>query len=129
MHEHRPIDSHITFLEVSDIEQSHRFYASQLGLSMVLDQGGCRIYRMTDTAFLGVCEKPGDHESNVVVTIVTADVDGWHRQLTEAGVQTDGVPRDNPDYRIYHFYSSDPDGHTIEVQRFWDEDWDRPQPS
>lgn len=59
----------------------------------------------------------------MVVTIVSDDVDGWYQRITRAGVDTDGPPRDNADYRIYHFYVTDPDGHTLEVQRFWDADW------
>jgi catechol 2,3-dioxygenase-like lactoylglutathione lyase family enzyme len=121
--EHLEIDSGITFLRVADLERSHRFYSADLGLTLVLDQGGCRIYRLTESAFLGVCERPGPVGSNVIVTFVTEDVDGWHERVAAAGVEPDGPPRDNPDYRIYHFFVTDPDGHTLEVQRFWDDDW------
>lgn len=121
---HLEIDSGITFLRVADLERSHRFYLGDLGLALVLDQGGCRIYRLTGSAFLGVCERSGPVESNVIVTFVTEDVDGWHERMNGAGVKTDGPARDNPDYRIYHFFATDPDGHTLEVQRFWDDDWD-----
>lgn len=118
-----PVDAHITFLTVADIDRSHEFYAAGLGLAMVLDQGGCRIYRMTPDAFLGVCERPNPGSSGVVVTIVTGDVDGWYSRFDRAGADIDDVPRDNPEYRIYHFFARDPDGHLLEVQRFWDDDW------
>ncbi len=118
-----PIDSHITFLRVRDLAVSHAFYADGLGLSLVLDQGGCRIYRLTASAFLGVCERPEPVESGVMVTIVTKEVAAWHARFVEAGAAIDGPPRDNPDYRIFHFFATDPDGHTLEVQRFWDADW------
>ena len=117
------IDSTITFLRVSDIERSHTFYAGGLGLDLVLDQGGCRIYRITDTSYLGVCVRDTAGSSGVVYTIVTDDVDGWHRRFTNAGAEVDGPPRDNAEYRIYHFFANDPDGHLLEVQRFWDADW------
>ena len=61
--------------------------------------------------------------SNVVVTIVSDEVEGWHTRFSEAGAITDGEPRDNPEYQIFHFFAEDPDGHMIEVQRFWDKDW------
>lgn len=121
------IDANITFLRVADIERSHAFYANGLGLTLVLDQGGCRIYRLSETAYLGVCERVDAGTSNVIVTIVTEDVVGWHKRFTSTGADVDGSPRDNPDYRIHHFFASDPDGHHIEVQRFWDEDWADPQ--
>jgi catechol 2,3-dioxygenase-like lactoylglutathione lyase family enzyme len=120
------IDSTITFLEVADLERSHAFYADGLGLALVLDQGGCRIYRLTGTSYLGVCERSDAGSSNVIVTVVTEDVAGWHQRLTAAGAGVDAAPRDNPDYRIHHFFANDPDGHVIEVQRFWDTDWADP---
>lgn len=121
-----PIDAHITFVRVRDLAASHAFYAGGLGLQLVLDQGGCRIYRLTDTAFLGVCERPEPIASGVMVTFVSDDVAGWHRRFVEAGAETDGPPRDNPAYRIHHFFATDPDGHTLEVQHFWDDDWNQP---
>lgn len=118
-----PLEAGITFLEVADLERSHRFYTEGAGLSMILDQGECRIYRLTDTAYLGICERADPSPSNVIVTLVTDDVAGWHRRLVGAGAGVDGPPRDNEKYRIHQFFATDPDGHVLEVQRFWDEDW------
>lgn len=120
------IDGFIIFLKVSDLERSHRFYGEGLGLQLVLDQGGCRIYRLRDGAFLGVCERAGAGSSNVIVTFVTDDVAGWHRKMAGAGAGLDGPPRDNPEYGIHHFFATDPDGHLLEVQRFWDTSWTVP---
>ena len=50
-------DQQVTFLLVADLATSSRFYGEQLGLEMVLDQGDCRIYRITPTAFIGICER------------------------------------------------------------------------
>ena len=120
------IDAGITFFRVADIERAHTFYEQGLGLELVLDQGGCRIYRLTDTSYLGVCEREEHPPSNVITTIVTDDVDGWYRRFVGAGGDVDGEPRDNDDYRIYHFFGTDPDGYVLEVQRFWDDDWSEP---
>jgi len=117
------IDGSIIFLRVSDIERSHTFYVKGLGLSLVVDQGDCQIYRLTDTSYLGVCERPEPVASNVIMTIVSDDVAGWHERFVSAGADVDGPPRDNPEYRIHHFFANDPDGHLIEVQRFWNADW------
>lgn len=118
-----PLDAHITFLRVADIDRSHGFYAEGLGLPLVLDQGGCRIYRLNEGAYLGLCERDQPGSSGVVVTIVTGKVDAWYNRFAAAGAEIEGQPQDNPDYRIYHFFARDPDGHLLEVQRFWDEDW------
>lgn len=116
----------ITFLRVADLDRSHRFYGERLGLSLVLDQGGCRIYELVPGSYLGTCERPDPGSSGVMVTFVTDDVAGWHDRFTAAGAEVDGPPRDNADYRIHHFFATDPDGHTLEVQRFWDDDWADP---
>jgi catechol 2,3-dioxygenase-like lactoylglutathione lyase family enzyme len=118
-----PVDAHVTFLRVADLDRSHRFYSAGLGLTLVLDQGGCRIYRLTDQAYLGVCLREDPGSRGVVVTIVTDQVDEWYERFGAAEGDVDGPPRDNAEYRIYHFFATDPDGHLLEVQRFWDEDW------
>jgi len=45
-------------------------------------------------------------------------VDEMYRRITK---MADAAPKDNPNYRIYHFYAKDPDGRAIEFQYFWDE--------
>jgi catechol 2,3-dioxygenase-like lactoylglutathione lyase family enzyme len=89
----------------------------------VLDQGGCLIYRTSGSGYLGLCERAEPGSSGVIFTFVTDDVAGWHDRFTAAGADVDGPPRDNDEYRIHHFFATDPDGHLLEVQRFWDTGW------
>jgi catechol 2,3-dioxygenase-like lactoylglutathione lyase family enzyme len=120
------IGQSITFLLVEDLERSARFYSGDLGLAEVLDQGSCRIYRVAADAYLGICERPGRTSSDgVIVTIVTPDVEGWHRRLTARGVPAEQPPRANAEYRIHHALYRDPDGHLVEIQRF-DDGWPPP---
>jgi catechol 2,3-dioxygenase-like lactoylglutathione lyase family enzyme len=109
----------ITFLPTLDLEATHTFYAGQLGFPMVLDQGTCRVYQV-GSAFWGFCRAgvPMSDPRRVTLTIVDKDVDAWHARLSKSGVTVDGEPRENPRYRIYHFYATDPNGYQIEVQRF-----------
>lgn len=118
-----PVDAQVTFLPVTDLEASHAFYADGLGFDLVLDQGPCRIYRTAPSSFLGICRKSAVTISGVIVTIVADDVAGWYERCVAAGIPVDGPPRDNPEYRIHQFFATDPDGHTIEFQRFWDAGW------
>lgn len=122
------IDSQITFLYTRDLVATARFYEQSLGFKLTLDQGSCRIYRITDSAYLGFCQRenlpdqPG-LESKVIFTFVTQEVDRWYERLTTQGVIIDKPPANNPAYDIYHFFFRDPNGYLIEVQRFLNPSW------
>jgi catechol 2,3-dioxygenase-like lactoylglutathione lyase family enzyme len=121
-----PIDAQITFLYVADLRRSADFYENILGLSLANDQGSCRIYRVTGgDAYLGICERESTVAAGdtLIFTIVTADVDRWHRQLQSRGWPCDNPPSVNQQYNIYHFFTRDPDGYKLEIQRFLDENW------
>ena len=121
-------DQQVTFLLVADLEASTHFYRDVIGLEVVLDQGDCRIMRITDSAFLGICER--EHRPDpgaVLVTLVTDDVDGEHARLVAAGIDCEHEPAHNPKYNLYHAFYRDPDGFLIEVQRFLDPAWPRPK--
>ncbi len=125
-----PYDSLITFFRTPDLDRISFFYGEVVGLEMVLDQGGCRIFRAARSAYLGFCrcdrpEPPGD----TVVTLVTDDVDGVSRRLSEAGVPCEKEPGVTPRYAIYNSFFIDPDGRRLEVQRFLDPEWSRSGPS
>jgi predicted enzyme related to lactoylglutathione lyase len=119
------VDDQITFIYVSDLGRAATFYGEMLGLEMVLDQGGCLIYRVTPTSFLGVCNTRPEHVgvAGALVTFVTGDVDGWHDRVVEAGGTIVQPPRHSDEYQIYNFFAEDPDGNRFEVQRFDDPGW------
>ena len=113
-------DSQITFVPVADLARSASFYETVLLLHLTLDQGGIRIYRAANGGFIGLCQSDGplSADDRLILTFVTDRVDEWHTRLTAQGVPTDGAPRENERYQIYHFFARDPDGYRLEVQRF-----------
>lgn len=117
-------DQQVTFLLVADLDHSARFYRDVLGLDQVLDQGDCRIFRTTDSAFVGICERTdrGDPGS-ILLTLVTDDVDAQHQVLVAAGALCEKAPQHNEKYNVYHAFYRDPDGYLIEIQRFLDPMW------
>jgi catechol 2,3-dioxygenase-like lactoylglutathione lyase family enzyme len=119
-------DAQITFCYTRDLPATARFYEQTLGLPLVLDQGGCRIYRGAGDAYLGFCgREEAPVPQGVLLTLVTDDVDGWHRKLAAEGVPFEKEPAHNPEYRIYHCFFRDPNGYMLEIQRFDDPDWSR----
>jgi predicted enzyme related to lactoylglutathione lyase len=112
------IGQQVTFIYVTDLEATHRFYHAVMGFSLALDQGECRIYRVTDTAYVGVCSHRDPSPQGMILTFVTDRVDEWHRRLVEAGAAVDGPPSYSERFDVYQFFAKDPDGYVIEVQSF-----------
>ena len=114
----------IVFVYVLDLERAAKFYGDVLGLRLVLDQGGCRIYQVAGSAYLGICdrqERAGIEGS--LVTLVTQDVDQWFEKLVAAGAEIIRPPQHTEEYQIYNFFARDPDGNRLEIQRFDDPSW------
>lgn len=122
---HPPIEQQITFLTTRDLAATARFYEEVMGLRLTLDQGDCRIYRVSGEGYLGFCQRESAPERpcGVILTIVTPDVDEWYRDLSGRGVVFEKPPALNPRYNIYHCFLRDPNGYAIEIQRFLDPSW------
>ena len=122
------VDSQITFLYTDDLARAAQFYEGALGLKLALDQGGCRIYRVSDgRAYIGVCQAADApvEPASIIFTLVTPDVDGWYERISGQGWECEHAPRYNEVYDIYHFFVRDPAGYRIEIQRFPQADWDQ----
>ncbi|MBI9034173.1 MAG: VOC family protein [Bacteroidales bacterium] len=111
----------ITFLKCHDLNITTEFYTSIFELKMVLDQGGCRIFKINNGAFIGFCEKSKDNNintSDIIITLVTDEVDQWFSKAKKASAKVVKLPAVNEIYQIYHCFLLDPDGYTIEIQKF-----------
>lgn len=117
-------DALISFLPSTDLERSADFYGGVLGLTLVLDQGTCQIYRVTESSFIGVCQRGAfDNAEPVITTIVANDVDGWYQRVIGAGWTEVSKPEHSDAYKLHHIWITDPDGNKLEVQRFDDPNW------
>lgn len=119
------IEQQVTFLYTRDLAATAQFYEEVMGLSLVLDQGSCRIYQVSRDAFVGFCQSDdaSRQPSGVIFTLVTTEVDAWYRYLSDQGVAFEKKPQLNPRYNIYHTFLRDPNGYLIEIQRFLDPTW------
>lgn len=118
------IEQQITFLYTYDLATSAKFYEEKLGLKLWLDQGTCRIYTVTNSSYLGICQasdtsRPASEKQfGVIFTLVTQQVDEWYEYLKARDVAFDKPPTFNDKYKIYHCFLRDPNGYLIEIQRF-----------
>ena len=125
---HPAIDQFLTFIYTKDLAATTHFYEDVMGLTLALDQGSCRIYRVSDDGFLGICQGDAvsEHPKGIIITFATNDVDGWYQYLSDRGVPFEKAPALNPNYNIYHCLVRDPNGYLLEIQQFLDPAWPKP---
>ncbi|MBD2727789.1 VOC family protein [Nostoc sp. FACHB-892] len=124
MSPHPQIGQQITFFYTHNLNASIKFYEEMLGFELWLDQGTCRIYTVSSSGYLGLCQTSeistpsADNQSSVIFTLVTQQVDEWFEYLKERGIKFEKPPTLNEKYNIYHCFLRDPSGYLIEIQRF-----------
>jgi len=109
----------IVFIRTANLDTLKDFYIDHVGCTLWMDQGGCAIFQHGNM-LLGFCQAD-EPEIKGVYTFFYTDknqVDVMYEKFKEIA---DGPPRDNPKYLIYHFYSTDPEGRSIEFQYFLNE--------
>jgi len=85
---------YITFLGTNDLKKTSNFYQNILGLTLYKDQKMCLIFHINKQSKIGFCE----HIPKIAES-----------------------PKLNKKFNIYHFFFKDPNGYTIEIQRFLEE--------
>lgn len=108
----------IHFYGSDDLERTHHFYHDILGFELYKDQGACRIYKVNQS-YIGFCshlQLVFKHKSPLI-TLVCDDVDVIYQKLVKMDSSI-SPPIVNEQFKIYHFFSKDPNGYTIEVQKF-----------
>lgn len=111
----------ITFLYYVDLPRAMRFYEDVLGLTLEIDQGWSKIYRVTDGGYLGlVDEAHGSHKAHPVkpvqVCLRVGSVDAWSEYLKGCGIEILKGPKDVPSLGIRVIVFNDPEGYQIEIQ-------------
>jgi len=106
----------IIFLKTRRLEDIRRFYESEIGMEIWLEQADCVILKHGNL-LLGFCQREEvDLQGMITFYFDTnEEVDSFYEKFKETA---DGPPRNNPKYDIYHFFCKDPEGRTVEFQRF-----------
>lgn len=115
----------IVFFYYRDLERARRFYEDAIGLTLAVDQGFCRIYRISPTAFVGLVDQAqGMHRASadkpVTLSFVVDDVDTWYQQLVERGVRIHSPLRNATRHPTRGFVAVDPEGYFLEFETFLD---------
>ena len=122
---HPPINQNVIFTYTDNLETTSAFFREVMELDLVVDQGACHIYRMSDTGFIGICCLPDrpTAKAGVTITVVSDDVDGWYRFLADKGVEFERTPAHSAEFGVYSCLFISPHGYRFEIQSFDDRQW------
>lgn len=117
------VQANITFLYYRDIPRAQRFYEDVLGLALTVDQGYAKIYRVSETSYVGLVDQAqGLHRSSeqkpVTLSFVTAEVDAWYAYLRGRGVEIVHALGDGTRQPTRGFVAKDPEGYYLEFETF-----------
>lgn len=108
--------SGIVFFTSARREAVVEYYQQAIGATVWLHQPGCTIVQL-DNQLLGFCDGD-DPDTDGIITVVEDDRDGVDAAYERIADETDDPPSETDRYRIYHFYTTDPEGRAVEVQTF-----------
>jgi len=111
----------ITFLYYRDLPRAMRFYEGVMGLTLAIDQGWSKIYRIAGAAHLGLVDEARgmnrwQEKKPVQVCIRVPDVAAWHAYATALALPGLSKLFRNDQLGIRAFVFEDPEGYQIEVQ-------------
>jgi catechol 2,3-dioxygenase-like lactoylglutathione lyase family enzyme len=115
----------ITWLYYKDLLAMQNFYEQVLGFELVADQGWTKIYKVTNTSFIGlVDERQGMHnfteKKAVNVSFLLEDVEGWFDYVKKKApfeLRSDELEM-GPESKYKAFVGYDPEGYFMEFDRF-----------
>jgi predicted enzyme related to lactoylglutathione lyase len=121
-----PVSANLTFFYYRDLPTAMNFYEGVLGLDLVIDQGFCKIYKITPHSFVGLVDGvSGTHKPHeikpVILSFVAPDaatVDAWHTHLVAHGATIFRPLGTSEKIGVHGFMALDPEGYTLEFEAF-----------
>ncbi|MCY3410736.1 MAG: VOC family protein [Candidatus Heimdallarchaeota archaeon] len=111
----------ITFIYYKDLQEGMEFYGGFLGFPMEIDQGFCKIYKISASGYIGVVdEKFGMHKTHPVkpvqLCLRVPDVLAFYNYCQYHQVSNLSELFTNQELKIKAFVFDDPEGYQIEIQ-------------
>lgn len=111
----------ITFFYYRDLAVAMRFYEDILGLSLAIDQGWCKIYRICTGAHVGLVDETRGMNKwapvkPVQLCLRVDDVDAWYAFARHKSLDHLSELFENDALGIRAFVFTDPEGYQIEIQ-------------
>ena len=114
------MESMICFYPCLDIEETTHYYLNEIGLTLYVDQGACRIFD-TGYGYIGFCE----YEDRILCnkTCISfnlssiEEVNAYYEKFKAKNAKDLTVPQKHPKFDVYSFFMKDVNGYTIEFQK------------
>lgn len=106
----------IVFVRTRALDAVRRFYRDRVGMSVWLEQPGIAILKHGNL-LVGFHEQ-AEADTDSLLTFFERDREFVDRMYLEFRDEAEAPPRENPKYRIYHFYARDPENRRVEFQCF-----------
>lgn len=121
------VEKLITFIYYRDLQKGIEFYEKKLGFPLAIDQGWCKIYRISEAGYLGIVdEKRGMHRWNAVkpvqICFRVSRIKEWYEFCQNLGVGNLSELFESHELRIRAFVFEDPEGYQIEIQESMDQE-------
>jgi len=113
----------ISFFGTNDLEKTDQFYKKFFDLDIYKDQGKCKIYKIPGAGMIAFCEHMEVLTKNKspIITFLTENVDEIYDKFNNMdGIELTTKPMKNEKFNIYQFFAKDPNGYTLEIQKFLD---------
>ena len=114
----------ISFFGTNNLEKTDKFYKKFFDLEVYKDQGKCKIYNIPGAAGrIAFCEHMEvlTNNNSPIITFLTEEVDETYEKFKDMdGIKIESKPVKNNDFNIYQFFARDPNGYTLEIQKFLD---------
>jgi len=115
----------VTWLYYKDMVAMENFYQEVMGLTRVADQGWAKIYKGSESGYVGlVDERRGMHsfteKKAVNVSFILDDLDGWFKYVKENNsftLREDSIST-GPESKYRAFVGYDPEGYYFEFDTF-----------
>ena len=117
------IQANLVFYYYKDLDRAVDFYSRVLGLETVLDYGFARVFRISESTFVGVVdETEGMHTTaepkTATLSFITEEVEAWYGHLSSQGVEIHRPLSESSRIPIKGFVAKDPEGYLLEFETF-----------
>lgn len=121
------ITSQITFMFFEDFNNACKFFNDVLGLEEILDQGWVRVWRTSQTAYVGATDiKSGSitvkERGGTLISLTVNDVFGWYDRLKPFKLKEMTAVKVLEDIGLRSFFFKGPEGYDFEIQEFMNPD-------